>query len=145
MVTLQGEEPLHFNPEDYEHELLRQLQGIPESPLHELRVRLPADQADVLLWSYRRCYRDVIDQTLQREVLTQHHAPELRELFDGEEKRLEELAGRLAVHLEELSPDERRKTLGEAANGISRSAACPFTPRAGFSTWSIFATGWPRR
>ena len=131
LVTLQGEEPLHFNPEDYEHELLRQLQGIPESPLHELRERLPADQADVLLWSYRRCYRDVIDQTLQREVLTQHHAPELRELFEGEgRKRLEELAGRLAVHLEELSPDERRKTLGEELERYLTERCLPLYPKS---------------
>ncbi len=95
LVRLQGEQPLFFNPEDYEHELHRRLQAMPESPLFEIRERCQAAAADQLLWAYQRCYRDVIDGSLHWEVLTQHHAPELKELFAGDGlRRLQALAGR---------------------------------------------------
>jgi pyruvate/2-oxoacid:ferredoxin oxidoreductase alpha subunit len=105
LVVLHGEEPLYYNPEDFEHELLRRLQNAPDSPLHRLSERLPGPQADDLLWGYRCCYRDLIDHTLQREILTQHHAPELRELFYEEGRaRLVALARHFAVHLQEVEP-----------------------------------------
>jgi len=109
LVKLQGEAPLFFNPEDYEHEVLRRLQGIPGSPLFGLRDRHTATEADQLLWNYQCCYRDVIDRTLQREVLTQHHAPELKELFAGEGlSRLETLASHCLAELSEESRDQQQ-------------------------------------
>ncbi|NLI80917.1 MAG: hypothetical protein GX443_04425 [Deltaproteobacteria bacterium] len=96
MVVLNGEKPLLYNPEDYEYALLEKMQKEPGSVLHDISTNLPPHEADAVLWSYRSCYRDVIDGTLQREILVRHHAPELAELFEGEGfKRLSELVQRL--------------------------------------------------
>jgi hypothetical protein len=112
MVNRQGEEPLLYNPEDYEHELLRHLRGDPMSSLFQLHERVPPSHVDDLMHHYQVCYGDVIDRTLQREVLTQHHAPELKELFEGEgRKRLEELVARLRSHLADEPEEVRRKTI----------------------------------
>jgi hypothetical protein len=108
LVKMQGEAPLFFNPEDYEHELLRRLRQVPGSPLFEVADRHGPEEVDQLLWSYQCCYRKVIDGTLQREILTQHHAPELAELFTGEGlKRLKALAVHYLAAIAAEAPENR--------------------------------------
>jgi hypothetical protein len=126
MVVRQGEEPLYYNPEDYENELLQRLEEEPQSPLYRARDRWPAQQVDELLWNYRCCYRDVIDRTLQREILTQHHATELRELFaDDGLNRLRALAERLRAELAEEPPEKQKKTIMEEMERYLRDRCLP--------------------
>ncbi|HBZ55742.1 MAG TPA: hypothetical protein DEO88_10070 [Syntrophobacteraceae bacterium] len=100
LVQLQSTRPLLFNPEDYEHELFIRLQVVPESPLFSLGERHPAEAADQLCWAYRKCYQEVFHRALQWEVLSQHHAPELKELFAGDGLcRLQVLADKFATAL----------------------------------------------
>ena len=131
LVSRQGTEPLLYNPEDYEHELLHRLQNDPRSSLFELRDRCPADQADRLLWDYQCCYRDTIDRTLQKEILTQHHAPELRELFEGDGmKRLRELKRRMELILIEEPPEKRWPRIGEEIEHYLLHKVLPDHPRS---------------
>jgi hypothetical protein len=133
MVIMNGEKPLFFNPEDYEHELLERMRRDHLSPLFDLKHHFTAEEVDALLWSYRCCYRDVIDGTLQREILVRHHAPELAVLFEGEgRRRLEELAGRIRAAWseegeegnDELLAHELERYLREhCLPGYSKSAA----------------------
>ncbi len=112
LVGLQGEKPLCFNPEDYERELLTRLQKEPASALHGLSDRLPAEEVDRNLWRYQCCYRNVIDRTLQWEVLSQHHLPELKALFTGPHReRLKGLIGELRQVLVEVSPDQLQQSI----------------------------------
>jgi len=130
MVTLQGEEPLFYNPEDYEHELVRRLQNEPRSALFELKKRCSADDAEEFLFDFRHRYRDTIDRTLQREILAQHHAPELRELFEGEGiKRLKELAEKLKEMLREESAENRQKTIGQELERYLKERCLPAFPK----------------
>jgi pyruvate/2-oxoacid:ferredoxin oxidoreductase alpha subunit len=100
LVQVQSDRAWFFNPEDYEHELLTRLQATPASPLFAVRERHAAVPADQILRSYRQCYRDVFHRSLQWEVLTQHHVPELKELFAGDGLcRLQALADKFAAVL----------------------------------------------
>lgn len=80
--------PRFFNPEDYEHELIRTLSTNPASILAQNRREASEETFRELAAAYLDCYREVIDGTLQREILTLNHAPELRELFEGDGRRL---------------------------------------------------------
>jgi hypothetical protein len=112
LVRHQGERPLFYNPEDYERELLERLQREPASVLHGLAGRLPPDEVERTLWSYQCRYRDVIDRTLQWEVLTQHHLPEFRTLFTGSHReRLKSLIDELKQVMAELPPDQLRTSV----------------------------------
>lgn len=112
MVTLQGEQPLFYNPEDYQHLLIKRLEKEPHSALYQLTERWSPDQVDAILFDFKACYRDVIDHTLQCEVLVQHYAPELRELFEGEGlRRLRELARRLRELAQEAHGKEFDNTV----------------------------------
>lgn len=114
LVELQGEQPLFYNPEDYEYELLDQLQSAPNSSLFQANGNTSPEHEEELRSSFTSLYRDVIDRTLHREVLAQHHAPELRELFEGEGlKRLRDLAAELHGVLQEQPPEERRKAIAQ--------------------------------
>jgi hypothetical protein len=114
LVSLQGEEPLFYNPEDYEHELIRKFRNDSLSPIYGSTDRGAANGSDELIWSYQNCYRDVIDRTLQREVLVQHHAPEIREIFEGEGLRqLEDLARKLKGLLTDMADKDRQKLISD--------------------------------
>jgi len=131
LVVLQGERPLFYNPEDYEHTMLRRLKADSRSQLNQAAPPQSAADDAELLWAYQCAYRDVIDRTLQREVLSRHHAPELIDLFEGEgEKRLEELAVRLTAELSDKSPQERRKILLEEMEIYLGERCLPHYPRS---------------
>ena len=130
LVTRQGEEPLFYNPEDYEYALLRRLRSDPRSSLFQLQERVPPGHLDELVRRYQICYRDVIDRTLQREVLTQHHAPELREIFESEgRKRLEELVARIQSHFAEEAEEARRKATAEEIERYLSDRCLPAYPK----------------
>ena len=131
LVTSQGEQPLYYNPEDYQHQLLDRLQREPASALHELSRRWSADQVDEILGNYTACYRDLIDRTLQREVLTQHHAPELRELFAGEGLgRLQELCRSLRQLLSEGPKENVEKAIARELEKYLRERCLPAYPKS---------------
>ena len=131
MVVMNGERPLFFNPEDYEHELLERMQDVTQSPLYRVFERFSPHQADGILWSYRCCYRDLIDWTLQREILVRHHAPELAELFEGEgQKRLAELLERLRRALEEKAAEESSAEISRELERYLLERCLPDYPRS---------------
>ncbi len=114
LIRLQGERPLHYNPEDYERDLLERLQREPASGLHGLAGRLPPEEVERTLWSYQCRYRDVIDRTLQWEVLVQHHLPELKTLFTGANReRLKDLIDEFKQVMAGLTPEELRISIME--------------------------------
>jgi hypothetical protein len=87
----------------------------------------------VLILDYQACYRDVIDQVLQREVLAQHYAPELRDLFEGENlERLRALADGLREQAAHDSADEKtlRQNVGEELERYLRERRLPHYPKA---------------
>gem|GEM_PF-1520709 len=130
MVTMQGEHPLFYNPEDYEYQLVHRLQSEPSSALHELYERWSPDQVDEILFDFKACYRDVIDRTLQQEVLAQHHAPELRELFEGEGlSRLKDLTLSLRELLQEQSKESMDKTVGQELERYLRERCLTAYPK----------------
>jgi pyruvate/2-oxoacid:ferredoxin oxidoreductase alpha subunit/pyruvate/2-oxoacid:ferredoxin oxidoreductase beta subunit/Pyruvate/2-oxoacid:ferredoxin oxidoreductase delta subunit len=130
LVTLQGEQPLFYNPEDFEHELLQRQQRDPQSPLFEIRRRLAASEADRVIWNYQCCYRDVVDRTLQWEILTQHHAPEMRELFAGEGwLRLQKLARRYAGELADESAVRRSQCIVQELEHYLKQRCLPHYPK----------------
>ncbi len=100
LVERQGSRPLFFNPEDYQRELVRRLRSDPASNLSRLLGDSSGHDSEEILRGYLARYRDVIDGHLQREVLVQHHAPELAELFEGTgEKRLRALIQALSQEI----------------------------------------------
>jgi pyruvate/2-oxoacid:ferredoxin oxidoreductase alpha subunit/pyruvate/2-oxoacid:ferredoxin oxidoreductase beta subunit/Pyruvate/2-oxoacid:ferredoxin oxidoreductase delta subunit len=130
LVTRQGEEPLFYNPEDYEYALLTRLRSDPRSSLFQLQELVPPGHLEDLVRQYQICYRNVIDRTLQREVLTQHHAPELREIFEGEgRKRLEELVARMQSHFAEETEEARRKATAEEVERYLSDRCLPAYPK----------------
>ncbi|HOV85560.1 MAG TPA: hypothetical protein PLM79_04310 [Syntrophobacteraceae bacterium] len=131
LAALQGELPLYYNPEDFEHEVLRLLQKDPGSCLFELSRKVPADRLPRLLRRYRSCYADVIDRVLQREVLSMHHAPELRGLFEGEGKRrLEALALRILPYGEGMDPERLERWLTGELERYLAEVLLPGCPKA---------------
>jgi pyruvate/2-oxoacid:ferredoxin oxidoreductase alpha subunit len=130
MVTLQGEEPLFYNPEDFEHELVSRLQKETGSALFELNKRCLPAEAEELLLNFRHLYRDTIDRTLHREILAQHHAPELRELFEGEGmKRLTELVEGLNEMLQAEPLEKRQKTIARELERYLEERCLPGLPK----------------
>ncbi len=135
MVAAQAEEPLHFNPEDFEAALIDRLLEDEDSQLARFRGELcrlepPGfsegmgtprvasgwierdERLERLIWDYRCRYADVFDRTLQRELLVQHYAPELEKAFEGDGwKRLQVLAERLREEMREEPLDERREEI----------------------------------
>lgn len=79
-----------YNPEDLERRALDLVARDPDSQLSRLSGE-DARQA------YRAVYTRVIDRTLWEEILTQHYAPELREIFSGDGLQALHLVARAAV------------------------------------------------
>lgn len=109
IVDRSSRRPMYLNPEDYDRLLLDTLSQDTGSQWHRLlQESSPEYQADVeseYLWAYR----DVIDRSVQREVLVQLYAPEMAGLF--EPKTREDLKKLFDSLEDSLSPEEKRKTL----------------------------------
>lgn len=117
MTSLADEQALYYNPEDYEHELIRILSKDSSSQYSTLKHSLGEDGDSEFLQEYLSCYRNVIDRTLQREILCRHHAPELQELFEGEGlELLFELTREIRSHLRGESGDISRIIAEEVEN-----------------------------
>jgi hypothetical protein len=78
------------NPGDLEREALQILAQDPASQLSRL-----ADEA--LRLAYQEIYTGVIDRALAEEILGQHYAPELKEIFAGDGLSALELVVQAAV------------------------------------------------
>jgi pyruvate ferredoxin oxidoreductase alpha subunit len=79
-----------WNPEDLERQALERVAQDPDSELS----RLSGEEARQ---AYRTTYSRVIDRALWEEILTQHYAPELREIFSGDGLQALHLVARAAV------------------------------------------------
>ncbi|WP_143156298.1 hypothetical protein [Desulfacinum infernum] len=145
-LVREGEDrPLLFNPEDYDRAIVEALEKDSSSQLFGLlnqahvnsegpggrATRGRGEIVQAHLWTYR----DVIDRTVQREVLGRTYAPELLHVFEGE--GLE----RLKVLVEELNKTEGVEDLREAVEAFLRERVLSRLPKTPefyleyFRTW----------
>ncbi|MBC7360227.1 MAG: hypothetical protein H5U10_16985 [Desulfacinum sp.] len=145
-LVREGEErPLLFNPEDYDRAIVEALEKDASSLLSQLLRKVEGDseasggrpvfERDEVVQSYLWTYRDVIDRTVQREVLSRTYAPELVQVFEGE--GLE----RLKVLVDELNKTEGVVDPREAVEAFLRERLFPRLPKTPefyleyFRTW----------
>ncbi|MEJ2671629.1 MAG: hypothetical protein P8168_05360 [Deltaproteobacteria bacterium] len=105
------------NPGDLEREALANLAGNPASQLFD-----HADEAMRL--AYQEVYTGVVDRTLAEEILGQHYAPELKEIFAGEGLKALKLLVQAAVAYfagrQGAQPPDREEVQRQAALEVER-------------------------
>jgi pyruvate/2-oxoacid:ferredoxin oxidoreductase alpha subunit/pyruvate/2-oxoacid:ferredoxin oxidoreductase beta subunit/ferredoxin/Pyruvate/2-oxoacid:ferredoxin oxidoreductase gamma subunit len=105
------------NPGDLERDALEILARNPASQLFQ-----SADEAMRL--AYQDVYTSVIDRTLAEEILGQHYAPELKEIFAGDGLKALELVVQAAVayypRRQGAQPPDREEIQREAALEVER-------------------------
>lgn len=110
LVDLSSRRPLFLNPEDYDRLLLEALAQEADSQWARIvsaSGESPASWEEAYLWTYR----DVIDGCVHRQVLGKLYAPEIEELFEGQER---EALEKLFESLEpSLTLEEKKRIVEE--------------------------------
>jgi len=90
---------------------------------------------------YQTVYRDHIDRTLQRQVLVQHHAPELALLFEGSgRERLAALARKVSAEIGEVPEARRRRVIIEELERYLEQRVLPDQPKSALFYLEYFRT-----
>lgn len=106
LVELSCRRPLLLNPEDYDRLLVESMAQETTSQWSRLLAEVPQASVGQLEAEYLWTYRNVIDRSVQREVLTQLYAPEIEDFFEGQAR--EKLQAFLNGLSDSLSPDQKK-------------------------------------